>query len=440
MLDMIGVGPFITLPLLLGAMGGPQAMLGWIAGALLALCDGLVWAELGAMMPHAGGSYRFLREMFPPRLGRALAFLYVFQLMISAPLSVASGCIGLGQYAGYLLPALNTHTAHWGRLTAGPATALAIAAVALAVAMLYRNLAHLRLVSYVLWTTVMATIAWILLTAALHGHWSLAFTLPPGAFKLGRPFFAGLATAMLIATYDFWGYYNVTFLGGEVKDPTRTIPRAILLSIALVTLLYLLMNTAILTVVPWQPLLTATDPASRRALVSYFMQLAYPGPHAHLAGQIAAILVMITAFASIFSLLLGYSRIPYAAARDGNFFPAFARLHRTRHFPHISLLWLGGTAALFCFLSLGEVIAALVVIRILLQFLLQHLGVMYLRRTQPGRPRPFRIWLYPLPPILALTGFAFLLLGRPGFQQQLKLAALVTAAGLALYVLRERKV
>ena len=438
MLDMIGVGPFITLPLLLGAMGGPQAMLGWIAGALLALCDGLVWAELGAMMPHAGGSYRFLREMFPPCLGRALAFLYVFPRMLSSPLSVPSRSIVLAQYAGYLLPALNTHTAHWGRLTAGPATALAIAAVAFAVAMLYRNLAHLRLVSYVLWTTVMATIAWILVAATLHGHWSLAFTFPPGAFTLGKPFFTGLAGAMLIATYDFWGYYNVTFLGGEVQDPARTIPRAILLSIALVTLLYLLLNTAILTIVPWQPLLTATDPASRRALVSCFMQLAYPGPGGHLAGQVAAILVMITAFASIFSLLLGYSRIPFAAAQDGNFFRSFARLHPTRNFPHISLLWLGGTAALFCFLSLGEVIAALVVIRILLQFLLQHLGVMYLRQTQPDRPRPFRVWLYPLPPLVAIAGFTFVLLGRPGFFQQLKLAGLVTALGLAVYFARLR--
>ena len=222
MLDMIGVGPFITLPLLLGAMGGPQAMLGWIFGALLALCDGLVWAELGAAMPHAGGTYYFLRTIYPGRLGRLFSFLFVFQLIFSAPLSVASGCIGLSQYAAYLAPSLRDHAWHWGRITAGPMTLVAIAAVLLAVMMLYRSLAGLRLISYVLWITVIATIGWVLATAALHGRWAQAFDMPAGAFHLGAPFFSGLASAMLIATYDFWGYYNVTFLGGEVKDPPRS--------------------------------------------------------------------------------------------------------------------------------------------------------------------------------------------------------------------------
>ena len=180
MLDMIGVGPFITLPLLLGAMGGPQAMLGWIAGAGLAVCDGLVWAELGAMMPEAGGSYRFLREMFPGGTGRFFSFLFVFQLMVSAPLSVASGCLGLSQYAGYLLPGLNAHAWHWGRLTAGWGTLVAVGTVAVAVAVLYRSLANLRWVSYTLWAAVMGTIGWVLVTGALHGHVGLALSFPRG--------------------------------------------------------------------------------------------------------------------------------------------------------------------------------------------------------------------------------------------------------------------
>ena len=433
MLDMIGVGPFITLPLLLGAMGGPQAMLGWIAGALLAVCDGLVWAELGAMMPEAGGSYRFLRAMFPGGAGRFLSFLFVFQLMFSAPLSVASGCIGLSQYAGYLLPELNAHAWHWGRVTAGLGTAVAVATVAVAVAVLYRSLKNLRWVSYVLWVTVMGTIAWVLVTGLLHGHWALALDFPAGAFRLNSAFFTGLAGAMLIATYDFWGYYNVTFLGGEVKDAARTIPRAILISIGIVTLLYLGMNFAILTVIPWRPLLGATGVGARQALVSSFMDAAYGG---HAAGRVAAVLVMVTAFASVFSLLLGYSRIPFAAARDGNFFAAFGRLHPTRNFPYVPLLWMGGAAMLFCFLSLGEVIAALVVLRISVQFLLQHIGVMALRRREPGRSRPFRIWLYPLPPLVAMAGFVYILLGRAHFARELWMAALVVLLGAAAYWLR----
>ncbi len=438
MLDMIGVGPFITLPLLLGAMGGPQAMLGWIFGALLALCDGLVWAELGAAMPEAGGSYRFLRTIYPGKLGRLLAFLFAFQLLFSAPLSVASGSIGLSQYATFLAPALRTHALHYGRLTASPATAVAIAAVLLAVTLLYRSLSNLRLVSYILWTTVLATIAWVILTALLHGHWSQVVDFPPGAFRLTPSFFSGLAGAMLIATYDFWGYYNVTFLGAEVTDPARTVPRAILLSITFVAVLYLALNAAILAVVPWRPLLAAKDLAARQTLISTLIETAYPGPHAHQLGALAAVLVMITAFASIFSLLLGYSRIPYAAAVDGNFFTPFARLHPTRGFPVVSLLYLGGAAILFCFLSLGEVIAALVVLRIVVQFLLQHIGVLYLRRTQPELPRPFRLWLYPVPPLLAIAGFTYILFGRPNFQHELYLAAAVVALGTAAFFLRQK--
>ncbi len=442
MLDMIGVGPFITLPLLLSAMGGPQAMLGWILGALLALCDGLVWAELGAAMPEAGGTYRFLRTIYPGLSGRFLAFLFVFQLIFSAPLSVASGCIGLAQYAGYLAPALRTHTVVWGRLVAGPGTAAAIAAIVLAVLLLYRNLASLRLVSYLLWITVLGTIAWVLVTAALFGHPAQAFNLPPGAFRLTPAFFSGLASAMLIATYDFWGYYNVTFLGAEVEDPARTIPRAILLSIVFVAVLYLALNVAVLAVVPWRPLLSVRDLGARQALISFFMQTAYGtrfGPALGVfAGRLAAVLVMITAFASVFSLLLGYSRIPFAAARDGNFFAPFGRLHPTRGFPYVSLLYLGGAAALFCFLSLAEVIAALVILRILVQFLLQHIGVLYLRRTQPALPRPFRLWLYPVPPVVALIGFTYILLGRPNFGHEIRLAALVIVLGAFAWLVQTR--
>jgi len=437
MLDMIGVGPFITLPLLLSAMGGPQALLGWVAGALLAVCDGLVWAELGAMMPEAGGSYRFLREMFPGATGRFLSFLFVFQLMVSAPLSVASGCIGLSQYEGYLFPemlgpGLRAVWWHGGRVTVGPGTVVAVACVGLAVLLLYRNLASLKGVSYVLWAAVMATLGWVYWAALTHGHLAGAFRFPVGAFRLDRGFFAGLAGAMLVTTYDFWGYYNVAFLGGEVKDAARTIPRAILISIGAVGALYVALQVAVLSVVDWHSLVGMRDLGARQALISSMMEAAY-GSVA--AGKIAAVLVMVTAFASVFSLLLGYSRIPYAAARDGNFFAALGKLHR-RGFPHMALIWLGAAAAGFCFFSLGEVIAGLVVLRIVVQFGAQHVGVMVMRRQQPGRARPFRMWLYPLPPLLALLGFGWILVGRTNFGREIWMAAAVVLIGAVAYWLR----
>ena len=419
LLNMIGVGPFITLPLLIGAMGGPQAMLGWILGALLALSDGLVWAELGAALPEAGGTYAYLRTIYRGRLGRLLSFLYLFQVLVSCPLSVASGAIGLGQYATYLAPSLATHTTthalHVGpysaALSVGPATAVAIAAVLLAVIFLYRNLTGIGRLSAAMLILVLAAIAWIVVTALLHGHLSQAVTFPPGAFHLTPAFFAGLASAMLLATYDYWGYYNVSMLGAEVQHPGRTIPRAILLSIGLVAVMYVALNLSILAVLPWQQLLSQQALPARRAMVSIFMEQAYTatlGPAlAHHLAQLAAVLIMVTAFGSVFALLLGYSRIPYAAARDGNFFRIFARLDPTRNFPYISLLTLASAAALFCFFSLADVIAAMVVLRLLLQFITQHIGVMLLRRTEPDLPRPFRLWLYPLPPLLSLAGFTY---------------------------------
>jgi amino acid transporter len=450
MLDMIGVGPFITLPLILSAMSGPQAMLGWILGAALAVCDGLVWAELGAAMPEPGGSYAFLRRIYSGAdgrsgLGRLFAFLFIFQLTFSAPLSVASGCIGLSQYAAYLWPSLAGHTAtrvmHIGSysagMSAGPGTAVAIAAVVAAVVLLYRGIASLRVVAAVMWCTVMGLIAWILVTGVMHGHLRQAFAFPRGAFALTPGFFLGLGSAMLIATYDYWGYYNVTFLGGEVKDAARTVPRAILISIGLVAALYLAINVSVLAVLPWQTIVGAHDLTSRRAVISAFMQAAYGSRVGPAAGKVAAVLVMVAAFASVFSLLLGYSRIPYAAARDGNFFRVFGRLH-TKGFPHVSLLVMGAGAVGCCFFSLADVIAALVVLRILVQFLMQHVGVIWLRRAHPEMKRPFRMWLYPAPAVLAICGFVYILVERVNFGRELLGAGVVIVTGAVVYAVRER--
>jgi amino acid transporter len=448
LLDMIGVGPFITLPLLMAAMGGPQAMLGWICGALLALCDGLVWAELGAAMPEAGGTYRFLRVLYPGQWGRWLSFLFVFQLCFSAPLSAASGCIGLSEYATALWPRLAsagiTHTAHVGSYTFGvsarPATAVAIAALLIAVALLYRRLEKIARLSTLLLGVVLLTLGWTYATAVLHGHASQIFA---GAdWHIGNGFWMGLGSAMLVATYDYWGYYNITFLGGEARDAARTVPRAVLLSIGIVAVLYLLLNASVLSVLPASVLIGQSSDEARRAMLSLFMRTAYAPSlgmaTATLLGKVAAGMVMLTAFASVFALLLGYSRIPFAAAREGGFLRVFGRLHPTRGFPYVSLLALGAVACVACFFSLAEVIAALVVLRICLQFLLQHVGVMLWRKRAPDAPRPFRMWLYPLPPIVAIAGFLFVVTMRRQAGKQLLLAAIVAVVGTLVYFATRR--
>ncbi|PYX13070.1 MAG: amino acid permease, partial [Acidobacteria bacterium] len=233
MIDMIGVGPFITIPLIVGAMGGPQAMLGWVLGAGFAICDGLVWAELGAAMPGSGGSYRYLREIYGPnRLGRLISFLFIWQLSFSAPLSIASGSIGLAGYASYFWPRLEHQymARDWNlqipvlgnlqfRWLVSGATFLAIGIVVLAAMLLYRKITSIGWMSQLLLAGVLLTIGWIIVAGLTHFNAERAFSFPAGAFTLSHNFFLGLGSAMLIAAYDYWGYYNVCFLGDEVKDP-----------------------------------------------------------------------------------------------------------------------------------------------------------------------------------------------------------------------------
>ena len=446
MIDMIGVGPFITIPLIVGAMGGPQAMLGWILGAFFAVCDGLVWAELGAAFPGAGGSYRYLSEIYgPKKLGRLVSFLFIWQLSFSAPLSIASGCIGLSQYASYFWPGLETpisareaalHLGFLGTLQirwlVNGARFLAIGACVLAVVLLYRKIAAIGWMSRALFSVVMATVAWIIFAGVTHFDPHRAFSFPVGAFHLNSSFFTGLGAAILIANYDYWGYYNVAFLGGEVKDAEKNIPRALLLSIFLVACLYIVMNISILGVIPWQELMATSKADTHFFIISVFMQRLY----GQWAAYLATALIMWTAFASVFSLLLGYSRVPYAAAVDGNYFRAFARLHPKHNFPYVSLLTLGGVASLFCFLPLPDVIAALVVIRILLQFLVQAVGVIILRIRRPDLRRPFRMWLFPLPALCAIAGFLFVLVKREHAARELRYASVLLAAGLCVYFVR----
>jgi amino acid transporter len=446
MIDMIGVGPFITLPLIIVAMGGPQAMIGWIVGAVLVICDGLVWAELGAALPESGGPYNYLKEIYgKDKLGRFLSFLFIWQLTFSAPLSIASGCIGFAMYATYAFPKLDYTIAArdfhlpipiMGSLDASlvvsGGTFVAIGICALAVFLLYRRITLIEKFSKFLWVGVMLTIVWIVISGVLHFNPAIAFDFPPDAFTIKPDFFLGLGAALLIAVYDYWGYYNVCFLGGEVRDPGRNIPRAVLLSIVLVAAIYIVMNISILGVIPWREFGATANSDARRFVISNFMERLY----GHRAGLLATVLIMWTAFASVFSLLLGYSRVPYAAALDGNYFRIFSRVHPRHRFPYVSLLTMGGIAALFCFLRLADVIAALVVIRIIVQFLAQIIGVIVFRIRRPDVPRPFKMWLYPLPAVIAFSGFVYVLFMRNNFLKEIRYAAVLIVVGTLIFAVR----
>jgi basic amino acid/polyamine antiporter, APA family len=436
MIDMIGVGPFITIPLIVAAMGGPQAMLGWILGAVFAMFDGMIWAELGASMPGAGGSYRYLREIYGfDKLGRLLSFLFIWQLSFSAPLSLASGCIGLAKYATYFWPSLQhtffTIDLRITTISLRTETVVGVAVIALAAWLGYRRIADVGKISKLLWVTVIGTIGWVIFAGVTHFDAHRAFDFPPGAFTPNRAFFGGLAMAMLFSTYDYWGYYNVSFLGEEVKDPERNIPKAIRNSILAVGAIYVVMNISVLGVVPWRELMSTSHSDARLYVIASFMERIY----GHTAAGIVSVLVMITAFASVFSLLLGYSRVPFAAARDGIYFRALARVHPKLHIPHVSLLALAVVAALCCLFTLQELIASLVIIRIMVQFIVQAIGLLVLRRTRSEMPRPYRMWLYPVPALLAIGGFVFMLTTR-AFLKEVLYGTVLVVVGTSIYLWR----
>jgi amino acid transporter len=414
MLEMIGVGPFITIPILLAKMNGPQAILGWVLGALVALCDGMVWAELGAAMPGTGGPYHYLSEAYgPQRLGRLMSFLFIWQTMALAPLSIGSGAVGFAQYAKFL----------FGGITPAEEKLIAAGVCLLITALLYRDIRSVGRLSIIMWTVVIGTVLWITIAGVLNFDPHRVLNFPPGAFTPSRSFFFGLGGATLIAMYDYGGYNNVCFFAGEVRTPERTIPRAILISIAAVAVLYLTMNVTIIGVLPWNEAIHST------AIASDFIQRLYGAK----AAALVTVLILWTTFASIFAVLLGYSRVPFAAAVDGRFFQPFARLHRSKNFPYVSVLVIGILSAGASALNLEVLINALIVIQVLIQFMAQIYAVTLIRRRRRDIARPFQMPLYPLPSIVAFLGWLYILIASGIAYILAGLALLVVGIGAYLW-------
>jgi len=395
MSNMIGIGPFITIPLLMSALGGPQAMLGWLVALLIAIPDGMVWSELGASLPGSGGSYVYLREGFGrERLGRLMAFLFIWQFIISGPLEIASGYIGFAKYTGYI----------WKGITQQQMWLVAGAVGVVNILLLYRRITSIGKITVSLWIGTLLTTLVVISTGIVHFDPKLAFDFPPGAFRFSWGFLFGLGAASQIGVYDYLGYYDVCYIAEEVREPGRVIPRSIIISVVAVAIIYLAVNLSITGSVPWRDFVPASSKPDSNFVVSIFMERFY-GPK---VAKLFTTMILWTAFGSVFALLLGYSRIPYAAAVDGYFFKIFAKLHQKHNFPYVSLLVLGGMSIVFGFFDLDVVIGALVTTRILVQFIGQIFAVALLRKTQPDLARPYRIWLYPLPSIVALIGWLFI--------------------------------
>ncbi len=402
MSQMVGIGPFITIPAMVLAFGGPQAIIGWAAGAILALADGLIWAELGAAMPGAGGSYTYLREAFQYRTGRLVPFLFTWTAMLFIPLIMSTGVAGFVQYLTYL----------WPSMSSGQGDLVGLAMCVLVVALLWRRIESIGKFTSLLWLIMIVSVTAVIFASFTHFHAHDAFTYPAHAFALGSStFWLGFAGGLTIGIYDYLGYNTAAYLGAEVKDPGRVLPRAIVYAIAGVMVIYVLMQIGTLGVVDWRDMIDPANPASR-SVAAVVLEKAWGKTTA----DVITVLILITAFTSVFTGLLGGSRVPYDAARDHVFFRQFGRLHPKHRFPALSLTTMGVITALAFLLSrhvatsvstppLTVLITLLTTVMVIVQAFAQIAAVTVLRSRQPALRRPYRMWLYPLPSVVALAGW-----------------------------------
>ena len=413
MATMVGIGPFITFPLIISAMGGPQAMLGWIVGAVIAISDGQVWAELSTSLPGEGGSYVYLREAYKRYFGKLIAFMFIWSFLLSGPFEIASGLVGMMHYVSFTMP--------W--LTDAHVRVLSFCAGAATIILHYNRVKFVGTMTIILWIVMLSTVALTMAVGALHFNAANVFDMPKGWFSFSWGFIFGLGGATLIAMYDLLGYYNICYMEEEVKNPGYVFPRAIIWSVIGVSLLYAVMNFLLLGTTHWRVLAGSTH------IVSDIFNTYY----GHATAVVVTIMVALTAYGSVYSLMMSYSRIPFAAARDGFFFSSLKAIHPTKHFPHYSLLIVGGITCLASLFSLDFIIAATLSSRILIQFLGQIIGLTILRKTQPQIHRPYAMWLYPLPSIVAFIGFAFIFVTSGIEAISLGLLWLVVGAAVFVY-------
>ena len=414
-IGMVGVGPFLTIPFMVTAMHGPHIIYAWAFGAVLALCDGLVYAELGAALPGSGGPYVYLREAYRPfGLGRLMAFIFIFQLMLVAPLSVAGGAVGFADYLAF----------YWTTMTLLEHNLVAAGVCVAVTALLYRDIKSVGRLAVVMLAVVLLTVGWVIVAGLFSFSWTQAFDFPPEARRLDAGLLRAMGAAGLLAMYNYGGYNNVCNIGEELRAPERTLPRAIVLSIAVVVVLYMVMSTVILGMVPWR------EVEQTRTIASLFIARTFVDPaHGRIAAMVMTSLILFVTASSLYAVILGYSRIPFAAARDGQFFRVFGRVHATKHFPHVSLLTIGAVTLPFCFFSLGQLVSWLIQVQILLQFIWQCAAVILLRRYRPDVAKPFRMWLYPVPAVVSLAMWIYIFASAPLAGMLFSAAFLALAVG-----------
>src|SRR5262249_10206032 len=277
--------------------------------------------------------YVYLREAFQYRTGKLMPFLFIWTILLATPLTMSTGIIGMVEYLQFFFPHLSWLAVHL----------ISVGATGLVVFLLYRRIESIRLITIALWIVMLVSVVGVSAAGLADFHADFAFTYPPNAFD--SHFFVGLGAGLIIGIYDYLGYFTTAYMGDELRDPGRTMPGSIIISVTAMMFIYLILNISVLGVVPWH------DIAESKSVASLVVEHSW----GRAAASIMTVLIVITAFASVFAGLLGGSRVPYQAAHDKVFLSVFGHLHR-HGFPHVALLTMGAVTAIGTFFDLQEVI------------------------------------------------------------------------------------
>ena len=389
----IGSGIFRTPALIARRVSAPVPMLGvWVLGGLLVLCGALTYAELAGMHPRSGGVYVYVREGF----GRLPAFLMGWTELLVIRAS-ALGAIAT-VFAEYLLRSLGMNPELPGNARA--VHDLAAVAIVLTAAFNYVGVRWSALVLNLTTAAKYGALALLVVVAfaAGHGDWGHFAGLVPATGTLDAGLF-GLALVSVLWAYDGWA--DVSFVGGEVRDPRRNLPRALILGTAAVVAIYLLVNAAYLYLMPLAAVAASPLVAADAAQILV----------GRLGVGLVAVVVMISTFGTLAGSMLTGPRIFFAMADDGLFFRGVARVHPRFRTPSVAIVLTAGMGVAYVLARTFEQLADTFVLALWPFYALAAAAVFVLRRRRPDADRPVRVWAYPLPPILFLLS-AVLILGN----------------------------
>lgn len=435
-LNMFGTGPFITIPFVIASTdpAGPQALVGYALTAFACIMDATIWAELASIWPRSGGSYLYLLHLYGSETwGRLVAFLYIWQFLISSPMEIASGFVAMGQYFAYI--SRNTSYLHHALIAA--------VFCSISVLILYRGVKEAGRVTNMLWIVTAVAVA-LTIAIGTTDFQASNLALPPHAFgKTTGSFMMSLGTACRFGLYDFTGYYDACQMAGEVVDPRKSIPRATVITCIIVAVIYFLVYLSVMGYLPWDGPdgfvnLVQGDSNEACFIMSLFTEKAC----GVWCGRAFTLVVMLTIFGANFAMMCGCAYLPYAAALEGHFFSQLQHRHPTR--PDVadySLLLIGGISFCFCFVPLEALVEAMMTLMLIVQFLGNSVGLLlfhYVRKERQRRRIPWRVPLFPLPCILQIVCFGFILTTTPSYfargeRPTLELAILFLCIGIASY-------